>query len=137
MNVLVDTNILISACMYHNSVPYKAFAKALEIPNICIVCKQSLEEMADVVDRKFPNKTHMLEDFLDDNMPKIKIVPIPIVPYEEEILIRDPDDRAILRAAIYEKADILISGDKDFLEAEIQNPKIMTASEFLNLKGES
>lgn len=40
-------------------------------------------------------------------------------------------DRPILRAAINAKADIILTGDKDFLESGIENPKILTASEFL------
>ncbi len=29
-------------------------------------------------------------------------------------------------------ADVLLTGDKDFLESEINNPAIMTPAEFLN-----
>jgi hypothetical protein len=38
----------------------------------------------------------------------------------------------ILRAAISAGADILLTGDKDFIESGIFNPKIMTATEFVN-----
>ena len=41
------------------------------------------------------------------------------------------NDRPILRAAIHAGADILLTGDKDFLESGILNPKIMTAAEFV------
>lgn len=51
---------------------------------------------------------------------------------ESEDKIRDVMDRAILRAAINADADILLTGDKDFLESGIENPRIMTASEFLD-----
>lgn len=40
-------------------------------------------------------------------------------------------DRPILRAAIEAKADVLLTGDKDFLESGVKNPKIMTPAEFL------
>ena len=55
------------------------------------------------------------------------------MPLEENILedkIRDVNDRPILRAAINAKADILLTGDKDFLESGIDTPKIMTAADF-------
>ena len=44
------------------------------------------------------------------------------------------DDRPILRAAINAKADILLTGDKDFLESGLENPVIMTPVGFLNMK---
>ena len=40
-------------------------------------------------------------------------------------------DRPILRAAIYAGADILLTGDKDFLEAGIDYPKCLAPAEFL------
>ena len=45
--------------------------------------------------------------------------------------IRDISDRPILRAAIEAKADVLLTGDKDFLESGVNNPAIMTPAEFL------
>ena len=51
----------------------------------------------------------------------------------EETQIRDVKDRPILRAAIKAKADILLTGDKDFLESGVENPVIMTPAEFLRL----
>ncbi len=47
--------------------------------------------------------------------------------------IRDINDRPILRAAIEAKADILLTGDKDFLDSGVKNPMIMTPAEFLNI----
>lgn len=44
--------------------------------------------------------------------------------------IRDDNDKSILRAALEAKADILITGDKDFLESNILNPIIVKASDF-------
>ncbi|MBA1336778.1 MAG: Protein of unknown function DUF132 [Firmicutes bacterium] len=51
---------------------------------------------------------------------------------EKENAIRDTNDRPILRAALAANIDILITGDKDFLESGINNPKIVTAAEFIN-----
>ena len=43
-------------------------------------------------------------------------------------------DRPILRAAIQARADILLTGDKDFLESGVKTPRIMSPAEFMNLK---
>ena len=47
--------------------------------------------------------------------------------------VRDVNDRPILRAAIHAKADILLTGDKDFLESGLATPQILTAADFVNL----
>lgn len=52
---------------------------------------------------------------------------------ENEQKIRDVKDRPILRAAINADVDILLTGDKDFLEADIEKPRTMTAAEFMKL----
>ena len=49
-----------------------------------------------------------------------------------EAKIRDVKDRPILRAAINADADILLTGDKDFLESGLEKPKAMTPTEFLS-----
>ena len=42
-------------------------------------------------------------------------------------------DRPILRAALNAKVDVLLTGDKDFLESRVINPKIVTAAEFMEM----
>ena len=63
----------------------------------------------------------------------LELVPIPTDEYLLEENIRDVKDRPILRAAINAKADILLTGDKDFLESGLTTPKIMTPADFLQL----
>ena len=63
----------------------------------------------------------------------LEVVPTPAVDVSEEALVRDAADRPILRAAIAAKADVLVTGDRDFLEYGITNPKIVTAAEFLQM----
>ncbi len=133
MIVFLDTNILISAALNSKGVPYQAFLKAVTYPNKAIICEQNLVEIKKVFQRKFPDKIRLLEQFLAFALQVIEVVPIPYAEDNREILIRDIADRPILRAAICAKADIVLTGDKDFLEADIRNPKMMTASQFLNL----
>ena len=52
----------------------------------------------------------------------LEVVPTPIEEHSFEEKIRDVNDRPILRAAIHAKADILLTGDKDFLESGLQSP---------------
>lgn len=132
MKVLIDTNILISAALSNNGIPYQAFVKAVSYPNHGMICEQNIDEMRRIFNRKFPTKIQALESFLSLALLTLKIVPTPIEEQELESKIRDINDRPILRAAISAGADILLTGDKDFIESGIFNPKIMTATEFVN-----
>ena len=61
----------------------------------------------------------------------LEVVPMPMEENALEEKIRDVCDRPILRAAIMARADVLLTGDKDFLESGIEHPRIMTAAEFI------
>lgn len=98
-----------------------------------MVCEQNIDELRRIFNRKFPNKIQALETFLSLALLTLEVVPIPVEEHIYEGKIRDVNDRPILRAAIYAKADILLTGDKDFLEAELHNPQIMTAADFIAL----
>jgi len=47
-------------------------------------------------------------------------------------LIADPKDHPILNAAIIADVDIIISGDKHFLDLKLEHPKTMSVAEFLD-----
>ena len=55
----------------------------------------------------------------------------------EERLIRDPKDRPILRAALDAHADLFLTGDKDFLESAVRDPRIISAADFLALTNDA
>jgi putative PIN family toxin of toxin-antitoxin system len=133
MKCLLDTNILISAAFFPNSIPAIAFAKATKLPNIAIVSEYSMCEFRKVVNDKFAHKLQAFEDFVFVMTISVEFVTTPSDEYESEQKIRDIKDRPILRAAIKADVDIIITGDKDFLEAGINNPKIVTPSQFLEL----
>ena len=131
MRVLIDTNILISAALSSQGTPFQAFVKAVTYPNHGLICEQNIDEMRRIFNRKFPKKIAALEKFLSLALMTLEMVPTPMEKYDSEVQIRDVNDRPILRAAIYAKADVLLTGDKDFLESGIENPKIMTSTEFV------
>ena len=133
MRILIDTNILISAALNSHGTPYKAYLKAVTYPNKGIICDQNIEEIWRIFNRKFPTKISMLEKFLAYSLSVIEVATTPEMEEDAEKLIRDVKDRPILRAALNAKADVLLTGDKDFLESGVTDPKIMTAAEFLEM----
>jgi len=50
-----------------------------------------------------------------------------------EIKVRDKKDQPILNASIEYNVDVLITGDKHFLELDIKTPQICTPSEYRDL----
>jgi len=107
IRVLIDTNILVSAILNSQSVPNKAFQKAMNLPYHAVVSEQNIEELRRVIDRKFPNKITMFESFLAKTLPLVETISVPLRPHDDEKEIRDVDDRPILRAAIEADIDII------------------------------
>ena len=106
--------------------------KAVTYPYRGVVCDQNIDELRKVFNRKFPSKIYMLDRFLAIALPVLQVIETPVLEIEQEQTVRDVKDRPILRAAINADVDILLTGDKDFLEADIEKPKAMTAAEFLD-----
>ena len=134
MRVLIDTNVLISATLNINSVPFQAYVKAASYPNHGLICEQNVDEMKRIFNKKFPNRISSLDKFLSTALLILELVPIPTSENTSELQIRDVNDRPILRAAIEAKADILLTGDKDFLESGVENPLIMTPTDFIKFQ---
>ena len=134
MRILIDTNVLISAALSSNGTPFQAYIKATSYPNHGLICEQNVDEMKRIFNKKFPQRLESLNKFLSIALLTLELVPIPTDENLSELQIRDVNDRPILRAAINAKADILLTGDKDFLESGLENPVIMTPVGFLNMK---
>lgn len=133
MKIMIDTNVLISAILFPNGKAAQALIKALTPPCKPYVCDYILDELQRKFKEKFPDNTIELEEFLFKALKTIKVVNTPKSSIEEESLIRDIKDRPILRAAKKSKIEYLLTGDKDFLEANIDNPKVISVVELINM----
>ena len=133
MRILIDTNILISAGLFPKSVPAEALQKALIPPHSAYICDYSVDEATRVAKLKFPDKVKDLDVFLFKLLLAVNFVECPTDEYESEGKIRDIKDRPILRAALSTGVDAILTGDKDFLEADIEKPHMITAAKFVQL----
>ena len=133
MKVMLDTNIIISAVLFPNGRAAQAFLKSLSYPYEPIVCDYVLNELRRKFDEKFPDKASNLDEFLQMALLFIEVVPTPTLELLEERQIRDPKDRPILRAALNNYADLFLTGDKDFLESSVSDPRIISVAEFLSM----
>ena len=133
MRVMIDTNIFISAALFPNGRAADAFYKALVPPFKPVVCDYVIDELHRKFQEKFPNRTVELEAFLYTALSVFDIVSTPEDVVEAEAKIRDPKDRPILRAALNAGADLFLTGDKDFLESSVTDPRIISVPEFLDM----
>ena len=133
MKVMLDTNIIISAVLFPNGRAAQAFLKSLSYPYEPIVCDYVLNELRRKFDEKFPDKASNLYEFLQMALLFIEVVPTPTLELLEERQIRDPKDRPILRAALKNHADLFLTGNKDFLESSVPDPRIISVAEFLSM----
>ena len=134
MRIMLDTNIIISAALFPHGRVSQAFYKALLPPYHPIVCDYIVDELHRKFRKKWPHRTVELEEFLYNALSIIEVVPTPDVEVQEETKIRDPKDRPILRAALDAHADYFLTGDLDFLESSITDPRIISVSQFLDDK---
>ena len=132
MRILIDTNVLISAALNPGGVPYQAYVKAVTYPNHGIICEQNVDEIKRVFNKKFPDKLSALDRFLATALMTLELVPVPTRERDLEVKVRDAADRPILRAAMDAGADILLTGDRDFLEAGIEHPSSVTPMTFIS-----
>ena len=133
MSVMIDTHVFISAVLFPNGFAAKALFKTLSHPYTPVTSDYVIEEMLQKMQEKFPHRMTEFKEFMLSLVQSIEIVATPDSASVAEQRIRDKKDRPILRAALSVGADILITGDKDFLEAAIDNPKIMSVNDFLLL----
>lgn len=134
MKVLIDTNIIISAALFPNGQAAKAFTKALTLPFEPVLCDYVIDEVHRKFLEKWPHRVMELEAFLYQAIQSIDVVVTPATESASESEVRDVKDRPILRSALNEHADLLLTGDKDFLESSITDPRIISVADFLLLE---
>ena len=130
MRIMVDTNIFFSALLFPISNPARVLFHIMRHHDL-VLCDYIVSELRDVVSRKRPD---LLAD-IDVLMAKLAYELIP-APREPGKLISDPKDHPILNAAIVAGVDVIISGDKHFLELNMERPKTMSVADFLAAKVE-
>ncbi|MCI6637404.1 MAG: putative toxin-antitoxin system toxin component, PIN family [Bilifractor sp.] len=128
---MIDTNIFISVALFPNGRVAEALMKALMPPYEPVVCDYIVDELHRKFREKFPDRMVELEAFLFTALQTIEIVSTPVEQIEEELKIRDVKDRPILRAALDAGADVFLTGDKDFLESLVTDPRIISVNDFL------
>jgi putative PIN family toxin of toxin-antitoxin system len=128
MRVMLDTNVLISVFVFRSSHINAIISKIVDNYRL-VLSSFVIEELTEVVKRKFPDKINSLDIFLTALSYELSYTPRNI--RKDLFQIRDETDYPVLYSAIIEDVDILVTGDKDFKDVLIDKPVIMTPSEFV------
>jgi uncharacterized protein len=132
MRIMIDTNVLLSAILFPTKSIADLFAQ-ITSDHTLFLCSRIIDELYEVFNRKFSAQKAFLDEFLA-KLPYDSIdTPTDIV-VEKYPKIRDENDLPILASAIIAKVDILITGDKDFYEVDIEKPRILSPSDFMKYK---
>ncbi len=128
---VVDTNVLISALLFKNSVPFRAIELA-EKQGIILYSEATLNELEQVLNRKKFNKYLSLEDrqvFLLKFISASELVSIT----EKISVCRDEKDNKFLELAVSGNANVIVTGDLDLLVLNpFQSVEIITPDMFID-----
>jgi len=124
---MLDTNILVSAFVFRSKGIWAALDHIVTNHEL-VLSTYVLDELRDVVARKFPSQSKELDDFLTTLSFTLAYSP-QTVP-EGLFEIKDESDAPVLYTAILEGVDILVSGDRVFDEVDVERPAIMTVAQY-------
>ncbi len=128
MRIMLDTNILISIIVFKSD-------KLSRILNyIChynrlVLSTFVLDELEYIIIKKFRNKIQDYYFFINTIPYEVEYTASQI-PERINFDIRDENDIPVIYSAIKADVDILVTGDKDFENVQIEKPVIMSTNEF-------
>lgn len=128
MKVMLDTNILISALLFPSQSINTLFEE-LVLNHTIVLASYVIDEIHDVMRRKFPHKMDAVERFLSSVSYEFVYTPKQI--YIQEFIVRDYKDYPIVYTAILESVDVLLSGDKDLTVLNVRELEILTPAQFM------
>lgn len=115
LRVVVDTNVWISGLINPDGTPGRLIGAAADGRIDPVVSWELVRELFDVLARPRIRRLRIEEQDIDDLVAAFgQLLPEIVVQVE----IRDPDDAAVVAAALAGKVDAIVTGDRDFLDDE-------------------
>ncbi len=128
MRVMLDTNVLLSALLFPGERMNRMMQSIFEDHRL-VLSSFVVDELLYVVKRKFPGKFQAVDCLLATMSFELAYTPQEM---EQGLFeIRDINDYPVLYTAIQDGVDVLITGDKDFSEVDVEHPEILTPAQFL------
>ena len=130
MQIMVDTNVIISGLLYPNSTMNSIMTYIMDQHKL-LISSYVLAEFKDVIRRKFPSNIAEMDELLSKM--SYELVYTPDTMDFKIFSVRDAADYPVLYTAIVENVDILITGDKDLINVDIKTPRILTPRQYMDL----
>lgn len=127
---MVDTNVLISLLVF-SSDKMNQMMECIFMEHQLVLSSYIVDELKDVVRRKFASKAGVVDALLAKM--NYEYVYTPDILDETLFEIRDVKDYPVLYTAILEDVDILVTGDSDFRDVNVEKPEILTPAEFVEM----
>lgn len=129
MRIMLDTNVIVSLLLFPNR-RMNAMMEYILAEHELVLSSFVVDELKDVVRRKFPAREHDVDTFLLKLSYDLVYTPEKI---DGSLFhIRDEKDDPVLYTAIIEDIDILVTGDGDFADIDIDRPEILTPADFIS-----
>ncbi len=129
MKVVFDTNVLISATMWDNSIAHRLFIKLIKENAEIVTSVDILEEYKKVLIRDFKYNEGDIKYIITTLLSLLKIIKPTI---KVDVIKEDPDDNKILECAISSNSEIILSYDNHLLKLKkFKDIKIIRPEEFL------
>ena len=131
MKIMLDTNVLISALVFGGKAG-ELLGRLFESGHVLYVSEYIDQEFKEKLKDKWPGKAKKVYGLY-------RGLDIRFCKSTDERLgnLRDEKDIPVLSDAIYHGIDVILSGDKDFLEAWLQKPLVYSPAmmlEYLQLR---
>lgn len=125
---MLDTNVLISVLLFPGT-RMDSMMECIFTKHQLVLSSYVVDELKSVVKRKFPKRELAIDKLL--MMMSFEYVYTPNEIERGLFAIRDIKDYPVLYTAMIEDIDILITGDKDFSDIDIEKPEILSPTEFM------
>jgi len=128
MRVVFDTNIFISSLVIPGGLAEKAISRIIEGRDDLVISRDIIKELLSVLSSKFGQEREALSHvavMLSDLGEIVK-------PDERVRVFKDEPDNRILECAIFGKADLIVTGDKEILRLKkYRGIKIVSLRDYL------
>ena len=125
MRILLDTNVLISAFVFGGAAG-RLLEKLFDGDFELLVSDYVEREFCAKIKEKWPDKFDQVYSLFKE---------LPFVFCDSsnvsEGSLRDPKDIPVLSDALFHQVDVILSGDKDFLEADLEYPLVLSPAMML------
>lgn len=127
MKIMLDTNVLISAMVFGGAAA-RLLRFLLESEHEIIISAYVDAEFHAKLEQKWEKRSNRIYELY-------RSMGFSFCGSTDQVLcsLRDEKDVPVLSDAIYHHVDYLVTGDKDFLEAGVEDPVILTPAEMLGL----